>query len=88
MFTSPQHCLNLHDNTFIKLRHPQRDIQLQNVSHIRFELWGLFVNILTADDKYSSHNKDNLKEPTQMELSEKQKLFFKFFIAFLKFIKF
>ena len=76
MFTSPQHCLNLHDNTFIKLCHPQRDVQLQNVSHIIFELWWLFVNILTADDKYFSHNKDNLKEPTQMQLPERQKLFF------------
>ena len=33
----------------------------------------LFVNTLTADDKYSLLNKDNLAQPIQMQLSTKKK---------------
>ena len=33
----------------------------------------LFVNTLTADDKYSLLNKDNLAQPIQMQLSTKLK---------------
>ena len=35
----------------------------------------MFVNILTADDKYSLSNRDNLRQPIQMQLSQKQKAF-------------
>ena len=44
----------------------------------------LFVNSLTANDKYSLLNRDSLTEPIQMELSQKQKTFSQFFSAFLK----
>ena len=37
------------------------------------KILGLFVNTLTADDKYSFHNSENLREPFQMQLSKKQK---------------
>ena len=36
---------------------------------------GPFVNILTADDKFSLLNRDNLTEPIQMQLSKIQKNF-------------
>ena len=45
----------------------------------------LFVNILTADDKYYLLNRDNLTEPIQILLSEKLKTFSQFSSAFLKF---
>ena len=45
----------------------------------------VFVNILTADDKYSCRNKQNFPQQLQMLLSEKQKSFSWFFVAFLKF---
>ena len=35
----------------------------------------LFVNTLTADDKYSLLNRDNLTQPIQMQLSQEQKTF-------------
>ena len=35
-----------------------------------------FVNILTIQDKYSPLNRDNLMQPTQTQLSLKQKMFF------------
>ena len=36
----------------------------------------MFVNILTADDKCFLLNRDNLRKPIQMQLSEKEKKFF------------
>ena len=44
----------------------------------------LFPNTLSADAKYSLFNRDNLTQPTQMEVSRKQKTFSDFFSAFLK----
>ena len=43
---------------------------------------GLFVNTLTADDKYSLLNRDNLTQPIHMQLSQKQKNFLEFFLYF------
>ena len=39
---------------------------------------------MTADDKYSLLNRDNLTQPIPTRLSEKQKTFFIFFLAFSK----
>ena len=44
----------------------------------------LFPNTLSADAKYSLFTRDNLTQPTQMEVSRKQKTFSDFFSAFLK----
>ena len=43
-----------------------------------------FLNALTADDKYSSINMQNLPQQFQTPLSPKQKTFSEFFIAFQK----
>ena len=44
----------------------------------------LFVTTLTADDKYSFPNRENLIQLIQMQLSQKQKAFSECFSAFLK----
>ena len=44
----------------------------------------LFVNTLTDDDKYSLLYRDNLMQPIQILLSQKQKTFFQLFSAFFK----
>ena len=44
----------------------------------------MFVNALTADDKYSGSNIQNLPLQFQTPLSQKQKSFSWFFIAFLE----
>ena len=49
-----------------------------------YEILRLFVNALTADDKYSGSNMQNLPQQFQTPLSHKQKTFSVFFIAFLK----
>ena len=43
-----------------------------------------FVNTLTVNDKHYLLNRDNLTQPIQIELSQKQKIFSEFFLAFLK----
>ena len=48
------------------------------------KILGLFVNTLTADDKHYMLNRDNLTQPIQIQLSQKQKTFSQFFHAFLK----
>ena len=49
-----------------------------------YEILRLFVNALSADDKYSGNNMQNLRQQFQTPLSRKQKTFSRFFIAFLK----
>ena len=44
----------------------------------------MFVNTLTADDQYSLLNTDNLTQPIRARLSQKEKAFFQFFVAFSK----
>ena len=49
------------------------------------EILRLFVDTLTADNKYSRCNVHNFMQQVQTPLFQKQKTFFGFFIAFLKF---
>ena len=44
----------------------------------------MFVNTLTADDKYSLLNRDNLTQPIHTQLSQKPKTFYELGFAFLK----
>ena len=48
------------------------------------KILGLFVNTLSEDDRYCLLYKDNLLQPIQILLSQKQKTFSEFFSAFLK----
>ena len=49
-----------------------------------YEIFRLFVNALTADDKYFGSNMQNLRQQFQTPLSRKQKTFSGFLIEFLK----
>ena len=44
----------------------------------------MFVNRLTADDKYSIVNRDDLTQPIRTKLSQKQNAFSQFFLTFSK----
>ena len=48
------------------------------------KILGLFVNKLSDDDKYCLLYKDNLTQPIQILLSQKQKTFSEFFSPFFK----
>ena len=50
----------------------------------KFEILGLIVNRLTADDKYSRRNIQNLIQELQTAISQKQKTFSGIFITYLK----
>ena len=50
----------------------------------KFEILGIFVNRLTADDKYSRRNIQNLTQELQTAISQKQKTFSGIFITYLK----
>ena len=49
-----------------------------------YEILRLFVNALTADEKYSGSNMQNIRKQFQTPASQKQKTFSLFFIAFLE----
>ena len=49
-----------------------------------YEILRLFVKALTVDDKHSGSTMQNLPQQFQTPLSQKQKTFSGFFIAFLK----
>ena len=44
----------------------------------------MFVNTLTADDKYSPLNRDNLTQHIRTKLSQKQEAFPQLFLGFSK----
>ena len=51
---------------------------------VKFKIVGFFVNTLTADDKYSSRNIQNLTQQLQTAIDQKQKAFYRIFITYLK----
>ena len=57
-------------------------IELVNGHLIVSEIVGVFVNISTSNDKYSLHNRKNILQPIQLQLSKKQKIFYEFFAAY------
>ena len=51
---------------------------------VTWKVLKMFANIFFANDKYSLLNSDNLRQPIQMQLSQKRKIFSQFVSAFLK----
>ena len=51
---------------------------------VLYKIIRLFVNTLTANEKYSLVNRDNLTQPIEILLSQKKKTFSQFSSAFLK----
>ena len=54
-------------------------IELGKVLLLTRQILELLVNTLAADDRYPDVNKENLTIPIQMQLSQKQNTFSKFF---------
>ena len=51
---------------------------------VRHKALKLFVNTLSADDKYSLLKRDNLAQPIRTPLSQKQIPFYQLLLAFSK----
>ena len=62
----------------------RRKLSWKKSPSVWYEILRLFVNALTADDKYSGTNMRNLLQHFQTPLSRKQKTFSAFLIQFLK----
>ena len=60
------------------------NIELENDDFKISETLGVFINTLTADERYSLHNRKTLRQPIQLQLSKRQKIFSEFFAAYLK----
>ena len=63
---------------------PVKVVPLEQSLLVINKILRLFVNTLTVNDKQYLLNRDNLTEPFQIQLSQKQKTFCQFFFAFLK----
>ena len=61
-----------------------KQLSLENSLFVICIILGLFAYTLTGNDKYSLPNRGNLTQPTQMQLSYKQKTFSEVFSAVLK----
>ena len=61
-----------------------RQLSLKKSLLVIWKILGLFVNTLTAYNKYSLLKRDNLTQPIQMQLSQKQNNFFDSFSSDLK----
>ena len=85
VLTGSKHCWNQHGTT-TTLFSRQFEVNWVRKSHRQSDkkILRLFVHALTADDKHSGSNIQNLQEQFQTPLSRKQKTFSGFFIAFLK----
>ena len=59
-------------------------IQLEKSLLVAWKVLRLFVNTLTADERYSLLNRNDSMRTIQMHLLQKQKTFSEFFMAFLK----
>ena len=80
-----KHCWNEHAIPIILFSREFKSNWVWKVWFSLTEILRLFVNTLTADEKYSRSIKQKLQQPFQSPLSKKQKAFSGFFIAFLKF---
>ena len=86
------HFSNMHWNTgSIVMRAPlsywlmiSKVIEFQKSLFVTWNILTLFVNTLTADDKYSLISRDNWMQTIQMDLSQKQNHFSQFFSAILE----
>ena len=59
-------------------------MKLRKSAIFKFEILGLIVNTLTADDKYSRPNIQKLTQELKTAISQKQKTFSGIFITYLK----
>ena len=81
MVNGPKHCSNLNDSTFSIFINHWEGNDLLKVSISDTKNLRLFVNTLTADQKYSPLNRDSLTQPTQMQLSQNEKIFVRIFFS-------
>ena len=85
VLTGSKHCWNQHRNTITLFSRQFRGkLSWKKLPSAWYEILSLFINALAIDEKYSGSNMQHLPQQVQMPLSQKQKTFSGFFIAFPK----
>ena len=84
----PKNCWNLRSSTFIFFSSISDKLCWKTSLLVRSEILRLFVNTMTADEKYSRHNRENLPQRIQMQLSKTKKCLSKFYFIFKIYRKF
>ena len=85
MGKGPKNFCNLNGSTFeIFINDFERQLHWKKSLLVIHKFLILFVKTLTVDDKHYLLKRDNLAQPIKIELSQKQKIFSDFFLAFLK----
>ena len=85
----PKHCWNLNDSTFtIFFDHDEGNWSEKKSLLVMSKILNLFVNTLTANDKYSPLNRQNLTQRIQILLCETQETVPHFFFFFFFFCSF
>ena len=85
MLKSLKNCLNLHDSFIYYIFSSfSGKLSWKMSPLVIYEIFVLFVNTLTAKNKYFLCNSGNLQELVQMQLSKKQYTFSEFFAPILK----
>ena len=79
-----KHCSNMENATINSYWSLWKQLRWRKSFLLICKFLKLFLKALTGRDKYSLRNKDNLQQPFQMQWSQKQEIFFQFFLAFLK----
>ena len=59
-------------------------LSCKNSPLVTCNIFRIFLNTFSANDKYFLLNRDNSRQPIQTQLPEKQKTFSEFFSAFFK----
>ena len=84
MVNAPKNSWNMPGSTFAIFLSLWRQLTYKKSLLLTCEISRLFPNTLGADCKYSLLNRDNLTQPIQMQVSQKQKTFSEFFAPILK----
>ena len=80
MVRGTKHWQNLNGTTFTIFI----EVSWKKSLFVTCNVFRIFVDILTADNKRFFRNRDNLRQPIQMQLSQKQEFFSELVFAFLK----
>ena len=85
MLTSSKHCWSQHGTTIFLIFARIRDkLSWKMSALVTFEIFRLFVNTMSPEDKYSLCNIQIFWKQLQTLLSQKRQAFHQFLIAFLK----
>ena len=85
MVRGTKHCWNLNHTPFYHIYCSLwRQLSWRKSLLVICKFLSMFVNILTADDKYYLLNRNNLRQPIQMQLSQRKETFPELISSFLK----